>query len=147
MPIRTRIRYSVSVIRYPLISVLHEGIDTQMARPNPTVELKLDGVPGTLTRADEVLTYVARNLEPYCGFHIFMRALPDILRRRPNARALIVGGDEVSSARRPPEGETIRKRLLEEVSCALDLSRVHSSARSPTRPFSRSCRFPRCTFT
>jgi hypothetical protein len=52
-----------------MISVIHEGIDTQTARPNPTVELKLDGVPGTLTRADEVLTYVARNLEPYRGFH------------------------------------------------------------------------------
>jgi glycosyltransferase involved in cell wall biosynthesis len=106
-----------------LISVIHEGIDTQTARPNPTVELKLDGVPGTLTRADEVLTYVARNLEPYRGFHIFMRALPDILRRRPNARALNVGGDEVSYGWKPPEGETIRKRLLEEVSSALDLSR------------------------
>ena len=46
-----------------------------------------------LTRADEVVTFVARNLEPYRGFHIFMRALPELLRRRPRARVLLVGGN------------------------------------------------------
>ncbi len=36
-----------------------------------------------LTRDDEVLTYVARNLEPYRGFPQFMRSLPAILKRTP----------------------------------------------------------------
>jgi hypothetical protein len=34
-----------------------------------------------LTRNDEVLTYVARNLEPYRRFSVFMRSLPEILMR------------------------------------------------------------------
>jgi len=118
-----------------MISVIHEGIDTQIVRPNPKAELTLDGVPGTLTRADEVLTYVARNLEPYRGFHVFMRALPDILRRRPNARVLIIGGDEVSYGRKLPAGETYRKRLLEELGSALDMSRVHFLGKVPYPAF------------
>ena len=85
------------------ITVVHDGIDTAAVAPNPNVGLTLNGnVP--LSRADEVLTFVNRNLEPYRGYHIFMRALPEILKRRPNAKVLIVGGDDVSYGARP-EGE------------------------------------------
>jgi glycosyltransferase involved in cell wall biosynthesis len=49
--------------------------------------------------------------------------------------ALIVGGDEVSYGRKPPEGETFRKRLLEEVGSALDLSRVHFLGKVPYPTF------------
>lgn len=51
------------------------------------------------------VTYVARNLEPYRGFPNFMRSLPAILERRPNAHVLIVGGDEVSYGHRLPDGQ------------------------------------------
>jgi glycosyltransferase involved in cell wall biosynthesis len=54
-----------------------------------------------LTRQDEVITFVNRNLEPYRGYHVFMRALPELLQRRPNARVLIVGGNDVSYGSRP----------------------------------------------
>jgi glycosyltransferase involved in cell wall biosynthesis len=64
------------------LQVIHEGIDTNTARPDPTATFTLPD--GTVLRAgDEVLTYVSRSLEPYRGFHIFMRALPAILRERP----------------------------------------------------------------
>ena len=61
------------------ISVIHEGIDTDAIRPDPDAWLQLDRDNLVLTRNDEIITYVARNLEPYRGFHVFMRALPEWL--------------------------------------------------------------------
>jgi glycosyltransferase involved in cell wall biosynthesis len=106
------------------ISVIHEGIDTGFVRPDPTARLWLRGGV-SLSRDDEVITYNARNLEPYRGFHIFMRALPKILQRRPQATVLIVGGDGVSYGTRPALGGGWRQQLLQEVGAALDLRRVH----------------------
>jgi glycosyltransferase involved in cell wall biosynthesis len=86
------------------ISVIHDGIDTQAVAPNAQVGLTVRGPNGAsvaLSRSDEVVTFVNRNLEPYRGYHVFMRALPELLRRRPNARILIVGGDAVSYGARP----------------------------------------------
>ena len=56
-----------------------------------------------ISAGDEVVTYVARNLEPYRGFPSFMRSLPKILAAPPNARVLTVGGDEVSYGVRLPD--------------------------------------------
>ena len=78
-----------------------------------------------LTRKDEVITYVARSLEPYRGFHIFMRALPELLARRPTAQVLIAGADGVSYGRRPPTGESWRKVLLRELDDNVGMDRVH----------------------
>jgi glycosyltransferase involved in cell wall biosynthesis len=79
----------------------------------------------------ELITYVARNLEPYRGFHSFMRAIPEIQRRRPNARIVIVGGDEVSYSPRLADGETYRQRMLKELGERIDLSRVQFTGRIP----------------
>lgn len=86
------------------ITVVHDGIDTEAVAPNPYVSLTLNGNI-VLTKADEVVTFVNRNLEPYRGYHIFMRALPEILARRPNARILIVGSDDVSYGARPESNQ------------------------------------------
>lgn len=86
------------------ITVIHDGIDTDALVPNPSVSLQLnsrDQGPITLTRSDEVITFVNRNLEPYRGYHTFMRSLPELLQRRPNAQVLIVGGDGVSYGSKP----------------------------------------------
>ena len=117
------------------ITVIHEGIDTDRVRPDPQAWVRLDGPNLTLTPNDEVITYVARNLEPYRGFHIFMRALPDILRRRPKAHVLIVGGDEVSYGSPAPDGQTYRQIMLNQVGHGLDLSRVHFLGRVPYHSF------------
>jgi glycosyltransferase involved in cell wall biosynthesis len=96
------------------ITVVHDGIDTQAVAPNPKVKLTLNGNL-TLTKADEVITFVNRNLEPYRGYHVFMRALPELLKRRPKARVLMVGGDDVSYGARPENGQKWKDIFAQEV--------------------------------
>ncbi len=104
------------------IGVVFDGIDTSVVKPNPGARFELPSGQ-ILTSADETITYVARNLEPYRGFPTFVRALPDILRRRPLAHVVCVGGDEVSYGSQPEGGKTWRETMLAEVD--VDLSRVH----------------------
>jgi glycosyltransferase involved in cell wall biosynthesis len=106
------------------ISVIHDGIDTGAVVPNPKIELGL-GSGVRLSRRDEVITFVNRNLEPTRGYHIFMRALPKLLAARPKARVIIVGGDDVSYGARPKDGLSYKERYLQEVSDRIDRSRVH----------------------
>ncbi|MBY6266430.1 glycosyltransferase (plasmid) [Azospirillum sp. 412522] len=97
----------------PRISVIHDGVDTAVCRPDPAATVTLpDG--RTLSREDEVVTYVARNLEPYRGFPTFMRAAAELLRRRPNLHILMVGGDEVSYGAAPEGGGTWRETMWRE---------------------------------
>ena len=119
----------------PKIQVVHEGIDTQMVVPNPGVRFKLPGTDVELTREDEVVTYVARNLEPYRGFPNFMRSLPAILERRPKAQVLIVGGDETSYGPALAGGKTFREVMLQELGNKLDLQRVHFLGKVPYPTF------------
>ena len=109
------------------ITVVHDGIDTEAIRPNPKVAMRLNQSL-VLTREDEVITFVNRNLEPMRGFHVFMRALPELLKRRPNARVMIVGGDKVSYGARPKEGESWKPIYINEVRSQIsdeDWKRVH----------------------
>jgi glycosyltransferase involved in cell wall biosynthesis len=119
------------------IAVAHEGIDTTLVRPDPRVRITLAKAGVTLSAGDEVVTYVARNLEPYRGFHVFMRALPGLLRARPRARVLIVGGDQVSYGSKPADGETWRARMLAEVGGQIDAGRVHFLGRLPYESYLR----------
>jgi glycosyltransferase involved in cell wall biosynthesis len=104
------------------IVVAHEGIDTELLRPDPNARIALkSGV--TLKAGDPVITYVARNLEPYRGFHVFMRALERIQTQHKTCHTIIVGGDDVSYGRRPVGAKNWREKMLAEVK--LDMSRVH----------------------
>jgi glycosyltransferase involved in cell wall biosynthesis len=106
------------------LSVLHEGIDTDRVKPDPAMTLTLED--GTVLRAgDEVLTYVSRNLEPYRGFHVFMRALPTILAARPNCHVVIAGAWEQGYGPAAAEGTSYREQLLDEIRGRIDQSRVH----------------------
>jgi glycosyltransferase involved in cell wall biosynthesis len=113
------------------ISVVHEGIRTDAVVPRADARFVLPGSGRALSREDEVVTYVARNLEPYRGFHVFMRALPELQKRRPRAHVVIAGGDDVSYSPRLPPGQTWRGRLLREMDGRIDLSRVHFTGRIP----------------
>jgi len=114
--------------RYPAslqhkIEVIHEGVNTHRIQPDPQAWVELKA--GKLCHGDEVVTYVARNLEPYRGFHTFMRSLPALQALRPQARIVIVGGDDVSYGARLAHGETWRQRYTAEVGARVDWSRVH----------------------
>jgi glycosyltransferase involved in cell wall biosynthesis len=119
------------------ITVLHEGVDTDKVRPSPTASFTLPGTKVKLTRRDEVITYVARNLEPHRGFHIFMRALPEIQRRRPKAHVVIVGADGVIYGAAPPPGTTYRQIMLNEVGGRIDAARVHFVGELPYEVYLR----------
>jgi glycosyltransferase involved in cell wall biosynthesis len=132
----TRWQQSLYPERYrSMLRVVHEGIDTRVVVPKPGATLKLPNGGRELSAGDEVLTYVARNLEPYRGFTSFMKSLPAILMRRPNAQVVIVGGDEVSYGARLPEGRTYRQEILRELGDSLDLSRVHFLGKVPYPTF------------
>lgn len=119
------------------ITVVHDGIDTTAIAPNPGVSLTLNGNL-KLTRQDEIITFVNRNLEPYRGYHSFMRALAQLLQRRPKARVLIVGGDDVSYGARPAHGQKWKDIFAAEVRpqiSAADWARVHFLGHIPYQYF------------
>jgi glycosyltransferase involved in cell wall biosynthesis len=115
------------------ITVVHDGIDTDLLVPTPDARLALDD-GRVLTRDDEVITFINRNLEPYRGYHVFMRALPEILRRRPAAQVVLLGGDETSYGARAPKGQTWKQIFIDEVRGQIadeDWARVHFLGRVP----------------
>lgn len=117
------------------ITITHDGIDTDKLTPNPQAQFTLPN-GRTLRAGDEVLTYVARNLEPYRGTHIFLRALPEVLAARPDAQVVIVGGDGVSYGAAPATG-CWRDVFLRELEGRIDLSRVHFTGRVSYGDFQR----------
>jgi glycosyltransferase involved in cell wall biosynthesis len=112
------------------ISVIHDGIDTERFRPDPRASVKLGNSGLVLRAGDEVVTFVARQLEPYRGYHTFMRALPTLLKLRPNARVVLVGGDSVSYGAAPPKGNW-KQIFLDEVGARIDRERVHFVGKLP----------------
>lgn len=113
--------------RYPQalqskIAVQHEGIDTGGLRPNPDAWVKTLS-SALLKVGDPVITYVARNLEPYRGFHVFMRALAKIQKHHAKCHALVIGGDDVSYGKPPKSAQSWREYMLKEVQ--VDPARTH----------------------
>jgi glycosyltransferase involved in cell wall biosynthesis len=116
------------------ITVIHDGVDTDRLRPDPQACLTLTGGQ-VLAAGDEVLSFVNRNLEPYRGYHRFIRALPQVLAARPKAQVVIVGGDGVSYGAARGDGRSWKDVFLDEVRDRLDLSRVHFTDRIPYADF------------
>jgi glycosyltransferase involved in cell wall biosynthesis len=112
------------------ISVCHEGIDVDIAKPDPDAVFRLPS-GRELRRSDEVVTFAARNLEPLRGYHVFMRALPRIMAKRPRAQIVVIGDDEVSYGAPPPPGSTWKSMFFKEVAGRIDASRIHFTGRLP----------------
>ncbi|RTL27113.1 MAG: glycosyltransferase [Burkholderiales bacterium] len=112
----------------PKIHLAHEGIDTELLQPDPKAHLTLPS-GHTVKAGDPVITYVARNLEPYRGFHHFMRMLAKVQQAHPRCHAIIVGGDEVSYGQKPSDAPNWREKMLREVQ--LDATRAHFMGKVP----------------
>ncbi len=107
------------------IDILAEGVDLDLCRPRPAPRRSAETIGGVKIGLNEKLvTYVARDLEPYRGFHIMMRSLPDLLQGRSDVRVLVVGGDGVSYGARPAQGSW-REVMLAELGSRIDPDRVH----------------------
>ena len=115
------------------IEVLHEGVDTVSVCPKPDATFQAGSL--VFKAGQEIITYMARNLEPYRGFHVFMRSLPKLLAARPNAQVLVVGGDDVSYGRRLPAGQSYRAMYSQQIQHDVDWSRVHFLGKLPYRSY------------
>ncbi|MEL6914377.1 MAG: glycosyltransferase [Pseudomonadota bacterium] len=124
--------------------VCHDGIRTDRLLPDAEVQLELGRLERPLTREDEVFTYVARNMERMRGFHIFMRALPRILKARPKARAIIIGGNDSSYDPASKSRGGFRAELEREVGAAVDWTRVHFIGQVPYADFQKVVQLSRC---
>ncbi len=103
------------------LSVLHDGIDTSYFKPEPGAKLVLPNLD--LSGVSELVTYVARGMEPYRGFPEFMEAIAYVQERRPNCHVVIVGSERVCYGRSLPNNMSYKQFMLEKI--PLDLSRVH----------------------
>lgn len=111
------------------ITLLREGVDLDVCKPDAKARKAALDVAGVrIAPSDKLITFVSRDLEPYRGFHIMMRALPEMLAARPDLRVMLVGGEGVSYGAPAPRGSW-REYLLAEVGAKLDLSRVHFAGR------------------
>ena len=113
------------------ITICHDGVDTDRLAPRAEARFAVPGTTRIFRPSDEVVTFVNRSLEPYRGFHSFMRALPEVLAARPKAHVLIVGEEGQSYGAAPKDAKSWKQKFLAEVGDQLDLNRVHFLGRIP----------------
>ncbi|NEO81487.1 glycosyltransferase family 4 protein [Moorena sp. SIO4G3] len=105
------------------ITVRHDGIDTEFFKPKPGAKLVLPRIDLDLSEVEELITYVARGMEPYRGFPQFMEAVGILQQRRPRCHVVVVGDNRIVYGKPLPDGKTYKELMLEKV--PLDLERVH----------------------
>ena len=105
------------------IKVHHDGIDTSYFQPVPDAKLFLPRIKLDLTDAEEIVTYVARGMEPYRGFPQLIETISILQKKRPQCHFVIVGKNRVAYGKSLPDGKTYKDAMLEQF--PLDMSRVH----------------------
>lgn len=107
------------------ITLLREGVNLDICKPNPQVHRRKLEIGGqTIGPKDKLVTYVARDLEPYRGFHLMMRAAVQLQRARKDVRIVMVGGDGLSYGAPPARGGSWKQAMLAELGKDLDLDRI-----------------------
>ncbi|MDJ0569181.1 MAG: glycosyltransferase family 4 protein [Pleurocapsa sp. MO_192.B19] len=105
------------------IKVHHDGIDTSYFQPLPDAKLFLPRINLDLSKAQEIVTYVARGMEPYRGFPQLIETISILQQKRPQCHFVIVGKNRVAYGKNLPNGKTYKEAMLEKF--PLDLNRVH----------------------
>jgi len=106
------------------VRVIHEGVDTDIARRRAAT-ITFSG--GLSLKGDEpVITFVNRNFEPLRGVHVFMRALPALMKAVPEAHVIMIGADSRECyGPVAPAGTTWLRYFQNELGNQIDQSRIH----------------------
>lgn len=104
------------------ITVLHDGVDTNYFQPNSETKLVIPSLNLDLSSKSEIVTYVARGMEPYRGFPQLIETIHILQKRRPNTHFVIVAQNRVAYGKQLPEGQNYRDLMLAKF--PLDLNRV-----------------------
>jgi glycosyltransferase involved in cell wall biosynthesis len=111
--------------------VIHEGIDTDRIKRTSGAKLRIGGVK-ELDGRTPVVTFINRVFEPMRGFHIMMRALPELLRAVPNVHVLMIGSDKPRGyGIAAPGGKSWHSHMIKELGDRLDMSRVSFTGKVP----------------
>ena len=105
------------------ITVRHDGVDTDYFKPEPGAKLVLPRINLDLSEVSEIVTYVARGMEPYRGFPQLIKTIAILQKKRPQCHCVIVGKNRVAYGKSLPDGQTYKDVMLEKF--PLDMSRVH----------------------
>ncbi len=111
------------------IKVHHDGIDINYFQPIPGAKLVLPRMNLDLSGVDELVTYVARGMEPYRGFPQLIETISILQKKRPQCHFVIVGKNRVAYGKTLPNNKTYKDAMLEKFS--LDLNRVHFTGLLP----------------
>jgi glycosyltransferase involved in cell wall biosynthesis len=111
------------------ITVFHDGVDTEFFQPQPEAKLVLPRLSLDLQEASEIVTYVARGMEPYRGFPQFIESVALLQQRRPQCHVVIVGENRVAYGKQLPGNQTYKELMISKV--PLDLNRVHFTGLLP----------------
>lgn len=104
------------------IKVLHDGVNTDLCKPDANAKFLIKDKNLELSADDEVITYATRGMESYRGFPEFMKAAEKLLKKRPKAHIVIGGEDKVYYGSELAEG-TFKEVMLKHLK--LDMNRVH----------------------
>jgi glycosyltransferase involved in cell wall biosynthesis len=126
------------------LAVIHEGIRTDRLIPDHDSDFVVEFSAAKFARGEEIVTYIARNLEPARGFHTLMRSLPRLQALRPRARVAIIGGDEISYGFKLAGGQTFRGWLTRELGNSVDWSRVDFLGQIPYDKLIALLKLARC---
>ncbi|WP_299281670.1 glycosyltransferase family 4 protein [uncultured Tateyamaria sp.] len=126
------------------IYVCHDGIRTDKLKPNKKATISLGRIGRPLTAKDEVVTFMARNLETTRGYHQFMRAVPRIQKARPGARILVIGGNDASYGGKSKHPGGLRGEMEAEVGHLIDWDRLHFLGQVPYESYQKIIQISTC---